>query len=277
MERFSKAYEVLGADVGADQDEVKRAFRKLAFKYHPDLNSSPAAHEKFMNVQKAYEIIITAEKTFSDLEEPKTPKWKSRDRDKQKITRQEAIRNARETAQRLDRLQLQKEAKHFAHFKKTIFYPWTITMVHVSLLFFLLIGADAFLLTETHSGYVTNKMAKTTNILGNQYVTGYSVEFNSGDIVSVSRGAGELLTKDSHVSFAKSFIFHDIPKVYVVNKHFKEFVLNTFNKPPYLFFLLFLVVPMLLYYVDRPSAVFYAAGAFARYAIIIFIVSYMIF
>ena len=277
MQRFSKAYEVLGLEVGADRDEVKRAFRKLAFKYHPDLNASPKAHEMFLNVQKAYEIIITAEKTFAEGEEAPAPKRKSRDRDKQKITRQEAIRKARETSQRLDRLQLQKEARHFAHFKKTIYYPWTIAMVHVSLLFFLLIGADAFLLTETHSGYVTNKMIETTNILGNQYVTGYSVEFNSGDVVSVSRGAGELLTKDSHVSFAKSFIFHDIPKVYVVNKDFKEFVLNTFNKPPYLFFLLFLAVPMLLYYVERPSAVFYAAGAFARYAIIIFIVGYMVF
>jgi hypothetical protein len=277
MQRFSKAYEVLGLEEGADRDEVKRAFRKLAFKYHPDLNASPKAHEKFLNVQKAYEIIITAEKTFSDLEEPRTPKWKSRDRDKQKISRQEAIRKARKRAQRLDRLQLQKEAKHFAHFKKTIYYPWTIAMVHVSLLFFLLIGADAFLLTDTHSGYVTNKMAETANILGNQYVTGYSVEFNSGDVVSVSRGAGEQLKQDSHVSFAKSLIFHDIPKIYVVNKDLKEFAINTFNKPPYLFFLLFLAVPMLLYYVDRPSAVFYAAGAFARYAIIIFIVSYMVF
>ena len=55
---------------------LKRAFRKLAFKYHPDLNSSPKAHEMFLNVQKAYEIIVTAEKTFADIEEPVTPNWK---------------------------------------------------------------------------------------------------------------------------------------------------------------------------------------------------------
>ena len=85
------------------------------------------------------------------------------------------------------------------------------------------------------------------------------------------------MSKYSHVSFARSFIFNDIPRVYVVNKDLKEFVVDTFNKPPYLFFLLFLAVPLLLYYVDRPSAVFYAAGAFARYAVVIFIVSYMIF
>ena len=78
---------------------------------------------------------------------------------------------------------------------------------------FLLIGADAFLLTDTHSGYVTNKMAETANILGNQYVTGYSVEFNSGDVVSVSRGAGELLTTRLSCELCEVlYIFHDIPK-----------------------------------------------------------------
>jgi hypothetical protein len=277
MQRFSKAYEVLGVEVGAPQDEVKRAFRKLAFKYHPDLNSSPKAHEMFLNVQKAYEIIVTAQKTFADIEEPVTPNWKSRDRDKQNITRAEAIRKARDTAQRLDRIKLQKEAKHFAHFKKSIYYPWTIAMVHVSLIFFLLIAADAFLLTETHHGFVVDKVTNTSDILGSEMITGYTLKFNTGDMLEVSRGAGERMSKYSHVSFARSFIFNDIPRVYVVNKDLKEFVVDTFNKPPYLFFLLFLAVPLLLYYVDRPSAVFYAAGAFARYAVVIFIVSYMIF
>ena len=99
MQRFSKAYEVLGLEGGADRDEVKRAFRKLAFKYHPDLNASPKAHEKFLNVQKAYEIIITAEKTFSDLEEPRTPKWKSRDRDKQKIVDKKQSESAQKSTE----------------------------------------------------------------------------------------------------------------------------------------------------------------------------------
>ncbi|HAW19558.1 MAG TPA: hypothetical protein DCX14_05180, partial [Flavobacteriales bacterium] len=47
MKRFAKAYEVLGVKVGASEEEVKKAFRKLAFKYHPDLNKSSEAHEKF--------------------------------------------------------------------------------------------------------------------------------------------------------------------------------------------------------------------------------------
>lgn len=277
MERFAKAYEILGVKVGASEEEVKKAFRKLAFKYHPDLNSSADAHEKFLNVQKAYEIIITAERTFGEKpEESKTSKSKTR-RNRTDMSREEAIRAGRERAREIDRIKLQQEARAYARFKRSMYYPWTLAMTYVSLLFFLLIASDAFLLTETHAGYITAKKSKVSTVLGIDVLTGYQLDLYNGESIAVSRGTGNRLAEDSHVSFARSYIFNDIPRVYVVNKDLKEFSINTFNKPPYLFFLLFIGIPLLLFYVDRPSAVFYSAGAFARYAVFIFILSYIIF
>jgi molecular chaperone DnaJ len=55
-------YDVLGVNPEASQDEIKRAFRKLAFKYHPDRNKMPKAEEKFKEASEAYAILSDPEK-----------------------------------------------------------------------------------------------------------------------------------------------------------------------------------------------------------------------
>ena len=55
-------YEVLGLSKGASQDEIKSSYRKLAKKYHPDLNKEPGAEEKFKEVQEAYDVLSDEKK-----------------------------------------------------------------------------------------------------------------------------------------------------------------------------------------------------------------------
>ena len=50
-------YEVLGVPRNASDAEIKRAFRKLAFQYHPDRNREPGAEDKFKEINEAYSII----------------------------------------------------------------------------------------------------------------------------------------------------------------------------------------------------------------------------
>ena len=50
-------YEVLGVNKSASKDEIKSAYRKLAKKYHPDINKEPGAEEKFKEVQEAWDVL----------------------------------------------------------------------------------------------------------------------------------------------------------------------------------------------------------------------------
>ena len=55
-------YETLGVSKNASADEIKQAYRKMAKKYHPDLNHEPGAADKFKEVQEAYDVLSDADK-----------------------------------------------------------------------------------------------------------------------------------------------------------------------------------------------------------------------
>ncbi len=55
-------YEVLGLQKGATDAEIKKAYRQMAKKYHPDVNKEPGAEEKFKEVNEAYEVLSDPQK-----------------------------------------------------------------------------------------------------------------------------------------------------------------------------------------------------------------------
>lgn len=65
---------ILGLKKGASPDEIKRAYRKKAFEYHPDKNSSDAAHEMFLLIRHSYDYLTTAPSLEASLENKNTKK-----------------------------------------------------------------------------------------------------------------------------------------------------------------------------------------------------------
>ncbi len=55
-------YEILGLDKGASVDEVKKAYRRLARKYHPDVNKAPDAEEQFKKINEAFQVLSDPKK-----------------------------------------------------------------------------------------------------------------------------------------------------------------------------------------------------------------------
>jgi len=65
---ISEYYKVLGLPINSSMEEIKRAYREKARLYHPDINHSPGAIDKFIEVTEAYDFLI-ASKEKGDLNE----------------------------------------------------------------------------------------------------------------------------------------------------------------------------------------------------------------
>ena len=55
-------YAILGIEKNASEDEIKKAYRKLAKKYHPDVNKTKEAEEKYKQINDAYSILSDPKK-----------------------------------------------------------------------------------------------------------------------------------------------------------------------------------------------------------------------
>ena len=96
-------YEILGVSKDSSQDEIKKAYRKLALKLHPDVNHAPDAQQQFLEICEAYEVILSEIKSETNIN-ISTPDIAEEDL----VSHEEIHRQARERAAERARIRYEK-------------------------------------------------------------------------------------------------------------------------------------------------------------------------
>ncbi|MBN1107569.1 MAG: DnaJ domain-containing protein [Bacteroidales bacterium] len=134
---ISEYYRILGIDSGASIDQIKKAYRCKARLYHPDINKSPGAIEKFILATEAYEFLISNHEKIYNNETA----FREAMEEWQKYRQEKARRRANAYAR-----------SSYARFRKSKFYRATRILDLTSIVISLVISVIVIIYTIT--GYI---------------------------------------------------------------------------------------------------------------------------
>jgi curved DNA-binding protein CbpA len=134
---LSNYYKILNIPVNATIDDLKHAYRTLAYEYHPDVSRLPNARELFIELNEAYEYLLTKLKLENELKHRKAMVYEETAQiiiDKWIISERERIRNRANNYANMK----------FRHFKKTKIYRTTEILTNYLNIIILLFGVLVF-------------------------------------------------------------------------------------------------------------------------------------
>jgi hypothetical protein len=196
-------HKILGLHKNAGPDDIKRAYRQLAKKYHPDINKAPDAHDQFISITEAYEILISR-----DLHEFYIQRESASDPVFMRAQYEKAREEARESARRYARMKYEKFIQEQEAFKKSGWHDLILSLryllrilVFPIIVFLILMPLVSEEVSQHPSGYVMFWLLASILILfvinnWKEYLKIDEYYYRLSDIKKLIRESGKELPKD---------------------------------------------------------------------------------
>ncbi len=246
----SRYYKILGLQKNASEKEVKKRYRTLVMKYHPDRNSDPKAQELFIRITEAYDIIqdenyvIASSKT--NVQKTKEEKAKERE---------ERMRKAQKRYKQQENVEKQENIRYYNSLISGKRWKWLkVTSIVTTLIAFTLI-MDLFLphhkSEDQLRGFTLNASTSLNgNIVGAIYT-------EKREIYYINDMDFNLFGETKNIEIETSWIFHN--PIFIISKRKEESKYYSLNFTMYnasiLLIILFLLPLFTLWY-KRMSILF---------------------
>lgn len=246
----SKYYKTLGLPSSASQKEVKKQFRILVMKYHPDRNSDPKAQEIFIRITEAYDIIQDENYVIV----PKKPN-SQKTKEEKASEREEQMKKARERYKHQEQREKQENINYFNSLISGKRWKWLKILSVITTILAFSLFIDIFLphhkIEDRLTGYALNASSSIDgNVVGAVYT-------EKGDLYYINEMDFYLFGETKHIIIETSWIFHNPINIIAINKEkFKNYSLNfTMYNASILLIILFLIPVFVLWY-KRMSILF---------------------
>jgi len=271
---LNRYYKTLGLLPGADQAAVRKAFRKLAMRYHPDKNPSASAQAKFIAITEAYEILsgkkpapITRVSRSRSAANRKTTTSKTTVK-----TNTERVREAQERQKQQDRREQLENERYFQLL--TTGWRWKVMRISAIVGLILSIGliTERFLPNHFEPDEVTGVILKPGFSAGRESLS--IVETQSNTTYWVSRISYDLYGRNHRFYTRSSWIFHEPIELWSIGKvAYRRYPVHFTFYRNFIFFVLLFLLPSLtilcksrtIYFTFMHQLSFYGVNALMLY------------
>lgn len=248
----SECYRILGLPSGASDAQIKKQFKKLALRFHPDRNPSPEAHEHFILISNAVDQLLKAKDTATAHPGKKS---QAVNPEKKRAEQEQRIRVAKERFEqqrRNDELEQERYFRSLTTGKKWQLYK-LIALLSFTLSIVLLL--DLMLPHHQEKDKMVAFYPKAIGGIKYDYV--YEIAFSKNNTLFAQRFFENWKLSESPVIIEKSRLFHTPISFHEMNSSpsiqaYFDFNLAAFGLPLMILFL----VPLIPYFFQRKTVYF---------------------
>lgn len=251
------AYKLFGLNPGASEEEIRKRYRELVKKFHPDVNKNPRAEEKFIEIQAAYEELMQETEGKLDIDDPAEPTFQEEYIAYREHARQQFQARKKKENEELEKLyvRLQTGPIHLLH--------RIIALVSVVVL--LALCLDLILPNQRVSAVITFYSTEVYHSMNGNLVS--LAKTNQGESFFLNAFSNRFFDINPFIEIKKTAIFNQSVSVLSSSNEFLQEIPIHFSFYWAQFVLFpFFIIPVIFLIYRKKDAFFIMGSYFTRYA-----------